>query len=142
MEGVVYGRNHIRTHLGILKLLEILFCLLGALLVGIEANWKSVITTVNAFYAATVLGLIISAIILSLSCSSTLGLYCNKLLRRQFYILFFLFIFNLNVSSLLIDKFPDNKVIVAGGVIGLLAAIIYLIDAILSYKTYGVTHLC
>ncbi|XP_066253523.1 uncharacterized protein [Euwallacea similis] len=133
MGTVIFGSGHATSVLGLLKLAEIISCLLGVILVLAGSLWTN--DLINAFLAATCIGIIISGIIF-IYCSSTSASSNLKALRYNFVLLGALFIFLIIVSPIVISKYY-TKCHTAGGVFGLIGSLLYFIDAGISYKSYG-----
>jgi len=134
MGAVVYGTSHSKSILGILKIVEIITCLIGVILVAVRTTWPN--DLINAFYAGTVIGIILSLLIYVLSLTEA-GHSLNGLLKFQFVSHLCLFIYLVIVSSIMIVRWYSNYHR-AGGIFGLIAAVVYLIDAGISYKAYDV----
>ncbi|XP_066139188.1 uncharacterized protein [Euwallacea fornicatus] len=133
MGTVIFGSGHATSILGLLKIIEIISCLLGLILALVGGTWTN--SLLDAFFAATCIGIIISGIIF-IYCSSASASSNLKVLRYNFTLLGALFVFLLIVSSILIAKYY-TKYHKAGGIFGLIASLFYLIDCGLSYKSYG-----
>ncbi|KAH1014155.1 hypothetical protein HUJ04_003041 [Dendroctonus ponderosae] len=104
MGEVVYGTSHAKSVLGILKFLEILTCLLAVILVAVK-GWPN--DLINAFYAGTIIGIILSLLILVLSLTEA-GHSLNGLLRYQFVSHLLMFVYLLIVSSILIARYYSS----------------------------------
>ncbi|XP_030767895.1 uncharacterized protein LOC115891545 [Sitophilus oryzae] len=134
MVEVVYGSSHFRSLLGILKLGEILSCLIAVCIVASKFHYNYDI--VKAFYAGTVIGIILSAVIFGLS-STESAHSLNNSLKLQCFVLAILFLYNIIVSSIFLSDFRGWSAIEAAGAFGLIASFLYLVDSILTFKAYG-----
>ncbi|KAL1494267.1 hypothetical protein ABEB36_009891 [Hypothenemus hampei] len=133
MGTVVYGPGHMRTAIGIFKVCEAILCLIGIILQVIAFSWQPAL--IQAFYAATSIGIIISLTIFIFSINVKTANALNGFLMFQYVVLVALFIFLLVVSSVLASKYWGNTS-KAAAVFGIIASIVYLIDGVFAYRAY------
>lgn len=129
-----YGSGYVKSPLGILKIAEIVLCLVVLIL--------DVLTTRDFYYyddmytivlAAAAFGLVISLLILILSC--VCGDDVDAVLKWQFFVHILMAIWFLTCCIILICADYGTKTLILS-IIGVVAGIFYIVDAILSYKDY------
>ncbi|XP_060517354.1 uncharacterized protein LOC132696510 isoform X2 [Cylas formicarius] len=134
---VVYGPGHVRTVLGLCKVIESVCLFVGIILVA-SKGWTN--DLLDAYYAGTIIGLILSVLILVASMTE-IGHSLNKALALQYIVHCVLFIYLIIVSAILVARRYHN-VHTAAGAFGLIGGFVYLIDTFVSYKSYGNRLIC
>ncbi|CAH1369421.1 hypothetical protein MTP99_010863 [Tenebrio molitor] len=129
MGTIVYGTGHIKTSQGIIKICECVICFIGLILIAID-GWS--IDLINAYVVGTAIGLIVSFLILLLHITKA-GRPLQGFLAFQLYLNLILFLYLVIVSAVLLSKHYGARYM-AGGSFGIIAAVLYLLDAIDCYR--------
>lgn len=129
-----YGKGFIKTPLGILKIIEVILCIVViALVTELTGGNYNIHSLFHAILAAGVTGLVISLLIFILSCAC--GDDVDGVLAWQCVVHFILTVWFLITGIMLILKNYGNKSLVIS-IIAIVTGVVYLLDVILSYKDY------
>lgn len=125
-----YGKGYIKTPIGILKIIEIILCIV---VIVLETDLGGYADLLHATLGAGVTGLVISLLIfiLSLACGNDV----NDVLQWQCVIHFVLTVWFLVCGIMLILKDWGQKVLIIA-IMAIVTGVVYLLDTIFSYKEY------
>lgn len=129
-----YGKAYITSPLGVLKILEIALCIV---VIALETEYTGSSYTYNdlfnAILGAGVTGLVLSLLILILSCAC--GQDCDGVLKWQFIVHLLMTVWFLVCCIILAVRNYNTRTLILS-IMGIIAGVIYLVDTILSYKEY------
>lgn len=129
-----YGKGYIKTPIGILKILEIILCIVVlALISGSTFRYYGIGNLYSSILGAAPTGLILSLLIFILSCA--VGQDLDEVLKWQCIVHFILTVWFLVPCMLLLISYARGGNLIIG-IIGIVTGAVYLIDTILSYKEY------
>lgn len=129
-----YGKGYIKTPIGIFKIIEIIFCIVILALIGEgTSRYYGLSSLHSAITGAGVTGLILSLLILILSIAC--GQDLDSVLKWQCIVHFLLMVWFLITGIFLVIRDPHDRNLILA-IIGIVTGVVYLIDAILSYKDY------
>nr|CAI5822202.1 unnamed protein product [Callosobruchus analis]CAI5836312.1 unnamed protein product [Callosobruchus analis] len=123
-----YGKDYVKTPIGICKFLEIIFCIVVIALCG--RTYAD--DLLNSLFAGGIVGLILSFLILILSVAA--GPQCDGILKYQ-WLTHFLCAVLLLVTGIMtcIDYSKYDKILCAG-IFAILAGVVFLVDCVLCFK--------
>lgn len=119
---VQYGSDFLKSPIGFLKILELILCIVLVALVEI--------------FDAGVAGIVISLVILILSCS--IGQECECVLKWQFLFLLVMAIWILFCCTILVITTYSRRILIPL-IVGIVTGIVYIVDTIISYRAYKPT---
>lgn len=129
---VEYGREYFKSPLGILKILEIIFCIV-VIVIQNEYFYGYSYGVMSTIIGAAAAGLVLSLLILILSVAC--GDKCDKVLEWQCFVHLVICICLLVAGIMLaVKNYTRNTMILA--ILGIIDGIIYLVDTIISYTEY------
>ncbi|KAG5873885.1 hypothetical protein JTB14_017538 [Gonioctena quinquepunctata] len=135
--GVSYGADYIKSIIGILKIVEIILCILVLIFMNVRSGHGHgyYYYDLDALMAACVVGLVVSVLVLLLSCF--FGKDCDPFLKWMWIAYGILAIWFIVVGIIYIFRDHPTMIFIAD-ILGIITGVVYLLDTIFSIKAYGV----